>query len=270
MTLKYPKLTFFLLNLLIALLLLTGIGYFVLHYLDNYTRHGYSISVPSFRDLTPKQAEELAAHHKLQVIVIDSIYDENALPGTIQEQYPLEGSKVKHNRTIQLIMNARDPEQIALPSLANIPYRQTLKTLKLKGFEIGHIVYTPSEFKNLVLQLKHQGEVVEPGTLLMKGDTIDIVLGEGNDGNNKVLIPRLYKLKIEEASRLLKENYLNLGEIVKDSLMEADKDIKEAMIYLQDPPYIKNFRITAGTPVNIHVTFDTLKFQALDSLQMME
>ena len=86
MTLKYPKLTFFLLNLLIALLLLTGIGYFVLHYLDNYTRHGYSISVPSFRDLTPKQAEELAAHHKLQVIVIDSIYDENALPGTIQEQ----------------------------------------------------------------------------------------------------------------------------------------------------------------------------------------
>ena len=71
----------------------------------------------------------------------------------------------------------------------------------------------------------------------MKGDTIDIVLGEGNDGNNKVLIPRLYKLKIEEASRLLKENYLNLGEIVKDSLMEADKDIKEAMIYLQAVSY---------------------------------
>lgn len=270
MTLKYPKLTFFLLNLFIAILLLIGIGFFVLRYLEKYTQHGYAISVPSFRDLTPEQAGQLALQNKLNVIVIDSIYDENARPGTIQEQYPLEGSKVKNNRTIQLIMNARNPERIALPPLTNIPYRQTLKTLKMKGFEIGRIEYMPSEFKNLVLQLKYQGETVEAGTLLMKGDTIDIVLGQGNDGYNTVLIPRLYNLKIDEASRLLKENYLNLGEIVRDSLMEADKDSKDAIIYWQDPPYSKNIRIPAGTPVNVHVTFDTLKIHALDSLLMME
>ena len=50
---KFPaRLTFYLLNLLAAILLVCVIGYFVLSHLESYTQHGQFIPVPAFNDLT--------------------------------------------------------------------------------------------------------------------------------------------------------------------------------------------------------------------------
>ena len=209
---KFPaRLTFYLLNLLAAILLVCVIGYFVLSHLESYTQHGQFIPVPAFNDLTVEEAHAVARHAHLTVVVTDSLYDDAAKPGVVLEQSPVAGAHVKENRLIHLIINAHNPEKVVFPNLQNAAYRQTLQTLTSRGFKIGHIEYAPSEFHNLVLDLKHDGENIVPGSLLTKGAVIDIVLGSGN-GRNTVVLPQLTGKNLQEALDILRKSYLNLGE----------------------------------------------------------
>ena len=115
--------------------------------------------------------------------------------------------------------------------------------------KIGHIEYAPSEFHNLVLDLKHDGENIVPGSLLTKGAVIDIVLGSGN-GRNTVVLPQLTGKNLQEALDILRKSYLNLGEVLQDPLGETT--------------------VEGGTYVNLHITLEKDKIAALDSLMVTE
>ena len=107
-----------LINIAVACIVLFLIGYIVLNRLEKYTNHGYYITVPELRGLTPDEAEPFAKEKNLQILVIDSIYDNNAKPGTIVEQFPSPNAHVKNNRAIQLTINANaEPPQRGLPSI---------------------------------------------------------------------------------------------------------------------------------------------------------
>lgn len=267
---KYPKLTLLLLNILAAVIITVVIGYFVLDALDKYTMHGHSISVPAFQDLTWEEAQQLAKKNNLRVIIVDSIYDEKALPGTIQEQYPINGAKVKANRMIQLTVCAQNPEQVIFPQLNNSSYRQTLQTLQAKGFQIGNIEYAPSEFKNLVLHLKYKDNDIEAGSLLRKGVKIDIVLGNGGNEINYVTLPQLCGLKVRDAIRLLQENYLNVGQITPDNSLKNNSDINSAVVCFQQPAFQPGTNVPAGSYIDLEVTQNKNRIAALDSLIVTE
>lgn len=261
------KTKFFLLNLILALILIGGITVYVLYWLDDYTQHGTFISVPSLYDMTPEEAEAVAMHAGLRIQVIDSIYDEDAKPGTVVEQYPAIGSAVKENRLIHLTINARNPEKVIFPNLQNAAYRQTLQTLESRGYRIGRIEYVPSEFKNLVLQLKSKGEEILPGALMSKGAEIDIVLGNGG-GSNMIYVPLLAGKRLREAIDLVRKSYLNLGEIIPDGSITNPNDKLSAFVYQQTPLF--NNSVEAGSSVDMYITLKKDKLAALDSLMVTE
>lgn len=253
---KNGKLTFLLYNLLIAIALIAGISYGVLLWLDSYTQHGSFIEVPAFDGFSPEEALSIADKANLRVQVIDSIYDETAYPGTVVEQYPAAGSHVKENRMIHLTVNASSPEKIIFPNLQNTSFRQTIQTLKARGFDIGHIEYVPSEFKNLVLELKNDGREVRPGEMLGKGAVIDIILGSG-EGDNLVFIPGFIGKKLSEAIDMARNAYLNIGEIVHDGSITGQTAPDEIFIYDQNPDSAQI--VEAGTPIEFHVTINKEK-----------
>ncbi|MEG0795835.1 MAG: PASTA domain-containing protein [Odoribacter sp.] len=257
------KTKFILLNLAVALILLSGISVYVLSRLDNYTQHGHFISVPAFYDLMPAEALELAERYKLRAEIIDSLYDEEARPGSVLEQNPSIGSSVKENRLIHLTINARNPEKVIFPNLQNAAYRQTLQTLEARGFKIGKIIYVPSEFQNLVINLQHDNEIIIPGTPLPKGSTIDILLGSGN-GNNTLSIPLFTGKNIQQAIDIARKYYLNIGEIIPDGSIRTKNEKYAATIYKQEPA--TNQIAPAGTPVNLYITLQKDKIEALDTL----
>lgn len=261
------KLKFFLLNLLIAVIVICGISLYVLYWLDDYTRHGSFIPVPSFYHMTPEEAEAVATQDRLRIQIIDSVYDNNAKPGTVIEQSPVSGAKVKENRLIHLTINAHSPEKIIFPNLRNAAYRQTLQTLEARGFRIGYIEYVPSEFKNLVLQLKNNGNEIQPGAKLPKGAIIDIVLGDGGD-NNLVNMPQLAGKTLREAIDLIRKSYLNPGEIIPDGSIINNSNKMSAFVYYQTPE--TGYPVQAGTPVNVYITHQQEKIAALDSLIVTE
>lgn len=261
------KIKFLLLNLVIAIVLVWIIGYYVLSRLDSYTQHGYFISVPAFYALTTEEAINTATRQRLRVQIIDSLYDETATPGTILEQSPAPGSHVKENRLIYLTINARNPEKIVFPNLQNSAYRQTIQTLESRGFKIGRIEYAPSEFKNLVLDLKHNEKPVSPGSLITKGATIDIILGSGN-GSNNIVMPHLLGKKVQEAMNILRKNYLNIGEVIPDASISNKNATYSAVIYNQEPA--PEEIIEAGSFVKFFITLEKNKIAALDSLMVTE
>ena len=254
-------------NLLIAALLVAGIGFGILQWLDNYTDHGVSILVPDFSGFTPEEAREVARHERLDIQVIDSIYDKDAAPGSVVEQYPAGGEHVKEGRTIRLTINARTPEKVVFPSLRNAAYRQTLQMLESRGFRIGHIEYVPSEYQNLVLQLKTNGEEVEAGTLLPKGTVIDIVLGSGN-GNTFINIPVVKGRRLQAAIDILRDAYLNIGNIIPDGSITPETDRNAAFVYLQSPTV--QIPVERGTPVNLYITLEEEKATTADSLLLQD
>lgn len=257
------KFKFILLNTAVAILLICGIGIYVLMSLDEYTQHGSSIAVPEFYDLTPEEAEAIATHNHLRIQIVDSLYDENAKPGTVVEQYPASEARIKENRLIHLTINARNPEKVIFPNLKNAAYRQTLQTLEARGFKIGKISYVPSEFKNLVITLQHNNRDIEAGSLLSKGSTIDIILGNGN-GSNLVYVPQLTGKKLKDALNAARNAYLNIGEIIPDGSMDANSDKSTAIVYNQTP--VSNNMVNAGSTINLYITRNKEKIAALDSL----
>lgn len=259
------KIRFILFNLLAALLLICGMGFYVLSRLDEYTQHDFSIAVPDFSAITPEEATKVATRYHLRISVIDSLYDETAQSGTILEQYPAAGSRVKENRLIHLTINARNPEKIAFPNLQNAAYRHTLQTLQARGFKIGRIEYVPSEFKNLVLNLRSEGAYIRTGEMLPKGATIDILLGQGS-GNNSVYVPQVRGKTLSEAIDLLRTAYLNIGEIYSDGSVSNGNGKYAATVYSQSPD--GNTRVAGGTFVQLKVTLEKNKISALDTLSL--
>ncbi len=260
---KIPaRFKFFLLNLLIALILVCGISTYVLYWLDDYTEHGTFITIPSLQNFTPEEAETIAGQLGLKIQVIDSLYDDHSEPGTVVEQYPTPGSYVKKGRMLHLTINARNPEKVVFPNLRNAAYRQTLQTLASRGFKIGRIEYMPSEFHNLVLALKHNGKDILPNDLLAKGATIDIILGDGNS-NTTVTIPHVIGKKLKDAINILRKAYLNIGEITPDGSITI-QNRNNAIVYQQNPNI--EFPVEQGCDVHLYITTNEEKISALDSI----
>lgn len=263
--LNTKKIIFWIINVIIASLLLLSIGWIVLKGLNRYTRHGYFIPVPDLRGITPAEALELAEEKELLTEVIDSIYDNDAKPGTIVEQFPSAGSKVKNNRVIQLTVNASSPELVIFPNFRNSPFRQTLQRLINLGFKPGQVIYAPSDFKNLVLDLQLNGVSVQPNSKIPKGETIDLILGDGNTVN-EMGVPNLTGKTLDEVRRLLLYSYLNLGEVIFDNTVTDEADRATAFIFMQRPsPYPGN-KIELGGTISVFLTKDPNKKIVTDTI----
>lgn len=252
--LKHLLIAFGVISLLISLVLLG---------LKLYTRHNVFYEVPNLYGVELSEAKEIAQIENIHIKVTDSLFIKNSIPGTILEQYPKAGVKVKKHRNVSVTICSTKPESIPFPSLKNIAYRQTLNTLIGLGFNIGEIKYQDYIYKNLVLDLRYNNDTIQPGAMIEKGATIDIVVGRGNENN--VLIPLILKKTVQEAQNTLHYSFLNVGIIYYDKSIRNDKEKKFGRIWKQIPEYNKNKYVEAGEKINLWVTLDSTRLSIADS-----
>ena len=172
--------------------------------------------------------------------------------------------KMEQNRQVS------KTEKIIFPNLRNVAFRQSLQRLKNLGLNVGRIEYVPSNFKNLVLDFKYEGNIIEPNSLIQKGETVDIVLGNGNTSNDQVAIPSLVGKTLAEAKAILLRAFLNVGEILPDNTVKTETDQSTAIIYQQEPEFEENMTMKMGGDITLYLTKDKEKIMALDSLSIEE
>jgi len=228
-----------------------------------YTNHGESFAVPDFSGMGMDEVKQLAGQKNLNLEITDSLYLNNVAPGTVIDQVPVGGFVVKEGRTIFLTICAFNPEQVAMPKLTDISFRQALNLIRSLGLNVGEVSYVPSEFSSLVLKQMINGEEIETGILVNKGSTIDLVVGENTRGE-KTFLPNLLGVTLEQAELVVAESKLNVGAVIYDESCATYEDSIKARIWQQRPEADDKQKVDQGSAVDLWLSVDEDKFQKID------
>ncbi|NBH92219.1 MULTISPECIES: PASTA domain-containing protein [Muribaculaceae] len=163
----------------IMIIVAVAIGWLAMLWLDVWTRHDDTITVPPVKTLSYGEAAARLDQHGLVAVLSDSVYDKSTRPGTVIDQNPKVGTIVKEGREIYLTINAFSPKMVSLPTLTDISLRQAKSILE--GLEIKKVVEkrVPSDFKDLVLTVRYKGTRLSPGARVPVNATIELEVGEG-------------------------------------------------------------------------------------------
>lgn len=204
----------FYVNLLIILALFGVLLWITFRLLDKYTRHDKVYTMPDFigQDYNQVKHDYSKDFH---FILIDSVYPKGQQPGSIYQQDPLPGSKIKKGRNVYAIIVAVNPEKTVMPNLKNLSLREAIGRLESSGLDVERLDYQNYSYKNNVIDQYYNGEPIMEGTELVKGSKIVLKVGIGQDKLN-VKVPNLIGKSAEEAQRLLNLAGLNLGKVSYD------------------------------------------------------
>jgi beta-lactam-binding protein with PASTA domain len=221
-----------------------------------YTRHGQALSVPDFSGLTLEEASRMADQKQLRFEVIDSVFIQGQAPGIVAAQNPSPDTKVKVNRTIFLTINAINPAKIEMPNVVDVSLRQAEAILQTNGLRVGYKHYIPYFAKDYVLRQIYHNHDVKPGSKVIKGSAIDLVLGLGTVDVN-VEVPSLKGLTRDQAQEVLSNKYLNFGAVFYDNSVETNVDSMKALVWKQKPEY--GSAIATGSSINVWFTVNESK-----------
>ena len=240
----------FLKNLGIAVLLTIALIWLTLFMLSLYTNQGEIFPAPSLKGLTIRQVESLTNDRNFRYMIEDSVYRKNFIPGTVIFQNPSAGHKIKPNRLIYITIASFMPEQVEVPRLTDVSIRQARELLESKGFALGNIMLRPSEFDDLVLEQRHEGQTISPGSKLGNGSIIDLVVGKKMLGGSTI-IPDLKSLTLSDAQNILKSRSLSVGSVIFDQTITNFADTLSAIVWKQMPPPDSLTRVMPGVTVDL-------------------
>lgn len=244
----------FWLNILAMVIAVIAILIGTLNWLNIYTGHGKVEIVPDVKGLQTDESISILRKKGLRYEVVDSVYNKKATPETVVEQLPLPGSRVKRNRIVYLTVNAKNPLTIIVPDVRDISQRQAMAILQGSGFAIGKTSYTPSEYRNLVVDISYSGKSITPGQKLPEGAVIDMIVGQGYS-NEMIRMPLLLGLRLEAATSKVLNDALVIGGIFYDTTPEDEEDKSNYIIYKQIPSV--HTVVPRGKAIDLYLTKDS-------------
>ena len=179
---SFKRNRFFWLNLIAMIVVVIGAAWGTLHWLDNYTRHGQSVTVPNVKGLPLRAAENEINKLGLNAIAIDSNYVKGMPAGAVLEQTPESNSKVKEGRTVYLTINTADVPKIAIPDIIdNSSSRQAEARLRAMGFKLTAPELIEGE-KDWVYGVKYKEHQLMSGDKVPRESVLTLCIGAGEAG----------------------------------------------------------------------------------------
>lgn len=162
----------------LTMIFITGVLLVILTlvFLHLYTRHGQNIVVPKLEGLQINEANTILNAKGLNVEIIDSIYNRDAVPGAILDQTPKANNKVKKGRSIYVTVYSKNPQQVIVPGLVDYSTRQAMALLNSLGFTQISIEEVPSEYSGLVLAVEYHGRPLAPDEKVPAGSQLNLVV----------------------------------------------------------------------------------------------
>lgn len=234
-------------NIAIAVLIVVCLGLLTLFMTNILTRHGKNEIVPDVKGIELNEAIAMLERHNLKVEIIDSTYVKGKPLGTVLEQNPIPESKVKPKRTVYLIINSTAVRKLPAPNLQDLSLRQGEAMLESMGMKVAKIEYAPSEYRDLILEVKYQGRKLEPGTKIPEGSALVIVAGNGGGTGIMSSVPTVIGLNMETAINVITSSSFLLGNITYDEQPNGDED--QYVVYHQFPTVTDS--VSSGIPIDL-------------------
>ena len=243
-----------LLHIFFGFIILFSFVYLSLYSISEITMHGETILVPNLRSFSISEVEDTLKTLKLRFSVVDSgAYNPDYPRGSVIDHLPNYNSRVKEDRELYLTVNPKNISLISLPNYTDRSSRQYISELKAKGFRIGKFIYKNDEHANVVLGVRHQGEIVKINDNLEKSSKLDLVLGNGR--GMQIEMPKLFRISNKYLSSRLENLALNKGDFYYDASVV---DTINAFVYKQNP-IEGTENIDLGVFVDIWFTEDSSK-----------
>jgi len=212
---------------LLLLLLLLFLGS-----LSLLTQHGKTLKIPTVTGMSYGDAKKTLESQGFDVQIQDSsVYYDTMPPLRVVKQFPEADNLVKVNRTVYLTINRAQAPFIQMPNLVSMSFRNADLILKQYGLRLEDTVFKPDFAKNSVLDQIYKGETIKPGTQILQGSSITLVLGSGIGGIGYI-VPDLFGLTYQQARSRLDSMSLTIGSVAKDNDV---RDTTEGFIYKQTP-----------------------------------
>lgn len=226
------------------------IAFFSLRY---YTDHGTGVPVPALKGMNIERAASVLEEQGFNFHV-DTIYLADQDPGTIVEQDPDAGTLVKEGRIIYLTMVSMQAPLVAMPEIEQKLYIEAVATLTNYGLKVGDTTYQSDIARDMVLEIKMNGQVIRPGMQIPKGSRIDLILGDGK-GASDLPIPELVNLDLDEARVAIKGAGFTLGSITYQGDITDSTNLR---VIEQFPAPTDSVSTTSiGSRINLTVTQST-------------
>jgi len=242
---------FILKRILLATVILVALSWITLYMVDIYTEHGETEKVPDLSGMYMEEVQAMLKNHNLYAQIIDSVYVRNKKLGTVVQQTPAAGSNIKSNRPVYIIINSRQVKQTPLPEISEISYRQADAMLRAVGINVSKVEYAPSEYKDLVIDVKYGGRSISPGFRIPEGSYVTLIVGSGLGGED-ILVPSLKGLSMKDAKQETLTASMVIGAIEFDIAPSGNES--SYVIYRQHPSAGK--LVPAGTRIDIWLSKD--------------
>ena len=241
-------------NVVLAIIVFALILVLLIVWLNRYTQHGVEVEVADVRGMVEEEAMPILSSQGLRLEVIDSTYSDKVPLGTIVEQNPKPMSHAKPGRLVYVTINAKTKRMVTMPNLQDMSYRQAETTLRGLGIKVDTVYdYEPSEFRDLVLDVKADTGSIEPGTKIPVGSKVRLVVGFGK-GTEYVKVPTIVGLTLRDARSLLLNNRLTIGAV---HYAEPEEEGVAQYVYRQVPD--AGERLLEGETVTLYLSADIEK-----------
>lgn len=179
---KHPIIAHLLYIIITGIVILWG----TMVWLGWWTGHGVYREVPDVKGLSYENALDVLAEADLLAVLSDSIFNNEAQPGLVMEQMPKGNSTVKPGRAVYLTINAYSPRAVTIPNLTDMSLRQAQSIIEGLGIKNIRVVEVPSEYKDLVLNVKYNGLPISGGTRIPVSAILTIEVGEGYSDTDSI------------------------------------------------------------------------------------
>ena len=163
-----------------SIIMILIIFYIVFTSVKIYTKHNRYIEVPDLTGITLDNVSKILKKKKLKSEVLDSSKYFSDIPvSSILSQILGAGEFVKKNRKIYLNVNPSDYQKVSIPNIIQITKRNAESILSALGFEVSGFDYIDNIGKDMVLEIKYNGEKINVGDAVSRGSKLELILGNG-------------------------------------------------------------------------------------------
>ncbi len=145
--------------------------------LDVWTGHGDERTVPNVIGKQFEAGKSLLNNNDLKVIISDSVFDNPAAPGTIIDQNPHEGARVKNGRDIYVTIIAFTPKLIVVPNLETSG-QQAIERFRAMGVHnLDTVMVVAEDRVGLVLGATYNGHQLHKGDKIPVNAHVTLTIG---------------------------------------------------------------------------------------------
>lgn len=235
------RLAFYLGIPFLALLLLAGIFDWMV--MPVITRQGADFPLPSYVDMKVIEAEMQLEDLDLSYSIAGEEYAPGKEKGTIINQFPIAGTRVKPGRQIKFVISMGQ-KYVDIPQVGGKSVRQATLDLEASGLLLGEVSWA---FSDTIPERVVVFSYPAAGTEVPIGTKINLMVNRGR-ASEYTYVPKMVGMPLEDAVKLLEQKGLKVGIV---TYRTNDNFLPDTILEQSEP---EGTELTVGAKVDLVVT----------------